>query len=79
MSKPIHPIRKLAKAVDPWNRSIVERERIIARHVKPLLDALADTHELEGRALYPNEAEEGCPYDPCWICDLLAEWRASCQ
>ena len=64
-----HPIRKTWKAMaKAWTQP--KQEAIIARHVKPLLDALWADHEIcrEGVA-------QGDP-DDCKTCKMVAEWRA---
>ena len=74
-----HPIRKMQQAeMDVWagrgggkassladlnNQSM----RVLARHVKPLLDAL------ENRTERDNDGMSPCK---CAHCRLLAEWRA---
>ena len=66
MTKRLHPVEKLRLDLnrsDNWNT-------VLARHVKPLLEALWADHEVcrEGVRL-------GDPAD-CPTCRLLAEWRA---
>ena len=77
MTKPIHPIRKLLAALDLHNaattRSPNNYQRAVARHVKPLLDALDVAHEVE-MAL---GEEEHPPAGVCDVCNLLAAWRAN--
>lgn len=61
MTKPIHPIRKMQQAMI---RTAISREaEIIARHVKPLLDALEKGHSPAASHI-------------CEDCHLLAKWRA---
>ena len=42
MSKPVHPIRKLCNELDRRGYDYEAERAIIARHVKPLLDALEE-------------------------------------
>ena len=69
-----HPIRKLSWAVQRCVHGEADTvdcagiERAIARHVKPLLDAL-DTF---GHSSFHTED----PDRLCEVCRLLAEWRA---
>jgi len=73
-----HPIRKMQMASkrlwenQPFPRPeetviIAKDERLLARHVKPLLDAL------ENRTARDNDGMSPCK---CAHCRLLAEWRA---
>ena len=71
-----HPIRKTWKAMaKAWTQP--KQEAIIARHVKPLLDALEGkiVHTYQG--LCPEKGFPNNAGDPeCPACRLLAEWRA---
>ena len=71
MTKPVHPIRKMQR--DLWAvRSDPEKvERKIARHVKPLLDALDRSHNRKTLWSKAIEPDANCP-----DCKLLAAWRA---
>lgn len=73
MSKRLHPIQKLAeRLVGRWPDYSVDQipfaEKEIARHVKPLLDALEES----------DAATEHQPYEDghCRFCNILAAWRA---
>lgn len=66
MSKKLHPATKLLLAVGRAEY----QEKCVLRHVKPLLDALADSHEPDCYAHHADK--ESC----CEVCRLLAEWRA---
>lgn len=77
MSKPIHPIRKMRQHLgrlywyDVRNRRFNPRvEEVIARHIKPLLDALWDDHEIcrVGVDKYGDKPT-------CKTCRLVAAWR----
>ena len=71
--KKLHPIRELRIELELAS-STEAQERTIARHVKPLLDALEREHKgnvLGAGALIHDEP-------PCPTCRLLAEWRAKC-
>lgn len=70
MSKRIHPIYKLQRALN--NRLLgdigTSKERaLMLRHIKPLLDELDVEHSIRGGHVDPRD---GCP-----VCRLLAEWR----
>lgn len=83
--KKLHPIRKMQQAeMDVWagrgggrassltdlnNQSI----KVLARHVKPLLDALEIQHFENSGKPKRGWTPEGCP-----VCRLLAEWGAKC-
>jgi hypothetical protein len=73
MTKLVHPIRKMRRDLERkhylcriiWPPSNQTIEKDIARHVKPLLDALEEAHNGHHiDALY------------CEPCRLLAAWRA---
>lgn len=69
---PTHPITRLAWKVDR-RIHIEEMERDIRRAVKPLLDALEESHGImspQGR-ICPTLHADMCPK-----CCLLAIWRA---
>ena len=59
-----HPIRDLRIDLELASAP-VSQERVIAHHVRPLLDALEGDH---GMPLH-GEGEN------CSVCRLLAEWR----
>ena len=66
MTKPIHPIRKMQNELDQLFVSEcggVKEAKIIARHVRPLLDALEKSHSPATGHI-------------CQDCHLLARWRA---
>lgn len=63
MSKPIHPIRKMQRDIWAVRADRAKLERKIARHVKPLLDAL---EELLGSPQTANYAAAE---------HLLAAWK----
>lgn len=68
MSKPIHPIDKMQREIFAVRCDPLKVRRLIARHVKPLLD-LIDYH---------NDGTEhfvGCS-PTCRACRLVAAWRA---
>jgi hypothetical protein len=72
MSKPIHPIRKMLRALDLHQVAAPSYyQRAVARHVKPLLDALIVLHGLSYDHSVGNSAAPWCPE-----CDLIAKWRA---
>jgi hypothetical protein len=61
--KRMHPAEKLVRALDLWGyKTYEQKQAIIARHVKPLLDALERGHTF--------------PTKNCNSCCLLAAWRA---
>lgn len=65
MTKPIHPIRKMQQAMI---RADIPREaEIIARHVRPLLDALEHDHTERWQHKHDTH---------CETCLLLDAWRA---
>jgi hypothetical protein len=71
MSKPVHPIRQMRQEFHEHLAGAYfvddkPGERILARHVEPLLDALA-------RRIPAQEAESWCE---CPDCRLLAAWKA---
>jgi hypothetical protein len=62
--KRMHPAEKLVRALDLWGyKTYEQKQAIIARHVKPLLDALAWAHP-------PHSGESKCD-----VCLLYAAWR----
>lgn len=72
MTKRLHPIQKIQRELcDPaacrGGGTATNDHRIIARHVKPLLDAIWDDH-----TICRDMDEEG----QCRICRLHAEWSA---
>lgn len=78
MRKPIHPIRKMQQAIwesnRVWDVDPVKEAEAIARHVKPLLDALEECH----RKLVVEGDHEYCD-ESCVVKKgqrLLAAWRA---
>jgi hypothetical protein len=82
MSKPIHPIRKLLRALDLHHAAAASDrhadwyQSAVARHVKPLLDALkieTAAHVKPDDKFYDGEPMEACV---CSSCRLLAAWRA---
>jgi hypothetical protein len=67
VSKPVHPIRRLAwRTLYRSDHSQEGIERVIVRGVKPLLDALDELG-------HPSDCY---PDEPCKFCRLLAAWRA---
>ncbi len=81
MSKPVHPIRKTINdvLVESFGYSIpgqARAEKKLARHVKPLLDAL------ENSVAWMDDQGCDCGTDEpgtCALCvaqELLAAWRA---
>ena len=68
MTKPVHPIRKMQRDLWAVRSDPQKMERKIARHVKPLVDALSGQHT------FANMASQ--PHDDCHVCRLLAAWRA---
>lgn len=79
VTKRVHPIRRLTmQLVGGWpdygTQQIPFAERQIARHVKPLLDALEEWHTSQVR----YEQVLGLKKHLCHgdTCRLLAEWRA---
>ena len=88
MTKPIHPIRKLRRAVSRHDFDQQYQDRIIARHVKPLLDALEAMPSIAMGCTGPgNTLDQAQGYsDACRdiaakirqsIDPLLAAWRAT--
>lgn len=72
--KSTHPIRLMRQAfhehlAGAYFETDKPGERLLARHVKPLLDALEDAHQFC--------RDEGAE-DKCGGCNLLAAWRAKC-
>jgi hypothetical protein len=82
MNKPVHPIRRMRRSIlDRFDDSVrmflaedelVQLDRVIARHVRPLLDALEDDHG------FAHGTCDSSRWDPtgCPKCALLAAWRA---
>jgi hypothetical protein len=78
VTKPVHPIKKMRQGIlnlfdESVQEFLDEDERIridrsIARHVKPLLDALEFDHTPVGTQVKYDE--------DCETCHLLAAWRA---
>lgn len=72
MSKPTHPIRKLLAALELHNAATTklpnDYQKAVARHIKPLLDALEFDHTPVGTQVKYDE--------DCETCHLLAAWRA---
>ena len=77
MSKQLHPIRKMLASLDLHNAATTtspnDYQRAVARHVKPLLDALEKSHTLISPQgpICPTLNADFCP-----VCRLLAAWRA---
>jgi hypothetical protein len=73
MSKPIHPIRKLRYELFRYlYGGPGVHDKVIARHVKPLLDALDQEHGAIGSEYNWHGHKEVT----CDVCVLLAAWRA---
>lgn len=78
MRKPIHPIRKIARRFHQVGEGEQEdswRESVIARNVKPLLDAL----ERDGHGLMLSERKDvmRCKHiGGCIDCRLVGAWKA---
>ena len=74
MSKPMHPISKMQRELWRIRPTTASDEcEHIARHVKPLLDALEKSHT------FISPQGPICPTlnaDFCPVCRLLAAWRA---
>lgn len=64
--KRMHPAGKLVRAMDLWfYKTYEQKQRIVVRHVKPILDALEVAHD----------GDPCRPTIPCPVCRLLAAWK----
>ena len=77
MSKPVHPVQKMRKAVRDAQLVAAdfdrEVEHILQRDIRPLLDALEESH------LLPSPQGLICPSlnaDSCPKCQILTRWKA---
>lgn len=69
MTKRIHPIRKMQRDIWSVRSDRAKLERRLARHLKPLLDALEGEH-----CTHLHRDEYGIEED-CDVCRLLAQWQ----
>lgn len=78
MSKRVHPIRKMCDALEKvyWAGEDPKHLQTVARHIKPLLDALELLHPGLQTLSKTGHRYYKVPHSACHFCRLLAAWRA---